>query len=128
MAKQDKRRDKQTDRHTDKKAKYADLSFSSDSACCLESWMASFSCSSSSLWSPGRACSTFWTTCALGALALQVFHITGVTSGSPPVQTKDCTAQVWINYVSSKVVGIVIPIPGLLYVLQNQICVHAVSE
>ena len=35
------------------------LSLSSSSACCLESWSASFNCSSSSLGSVGRACSTF---------------------------------------------------------------------
>ena len=35
------------------------LSLSSSSACCLESWSASFNCSSSSLGPVGRACSTF---------------------------------------------------------------------
>ena len=38
--------------------KFAHFSLSSSSACCLESWRASFSCISSSLVSVGRACST----------------------------------------------------------------------
>lgn len=38
---------------------FTHFSLSSSSACCLESWRASFSCISSSLVSVGRACSTF---------------------------------------------------------------------